>query len=277
MQTLIHIIVAFKEYLLLTLLIIISLTLLGNNDNRQIRAIRSYTVGFVGAVQSVLSVIPNVIELKRENEVLRKLNVNLTDEVSRLREARLENIRLREMLNMKNRGEYTLIPAEVIGKSLHLLRNTITLNAGEQQGVKPDMPIVSELGLVGKVIVTSNHYSIGQLVLNKDFRASAKVERSRVDGIITWEGGDALHLKNIAKKQDVKEGDTVVTSEYSNTFPHDIRIGVVSKLTERPGNLFKDIDLTPGVDFATLEEVFIVIALADTERTSLENKTLRTR
>jgi rod shape-determining protein MreC len=256
---------------------VISLFLLGNNDNRQIHAIRSYTVGLIGALQNAVSVIPNVIELKRENEILHRLNVDLSDEASRLREARLENIRLRSMMNMKNRGEYTLVPAGVIGKSLHLLRNTITLDVGEQDGVKPDMPIISELGLVGKVIATSAHYSIGQLVLNKDFRASAKVERSRVDGIITWEGGEVLHLKNISKKQDVIEGDVVVTSEYSNTFPRDIKIGIVSGISEKAGSLFKEVDLSPGVDFSALEEVFVVTALADTERTSLEKRALHSK
>jgi len=272
MQRLLQIFVIFKEYVILTLLIAISLILLFNNDTPQIRAIRSYTVGFVGLMQDMLSLVPNVIELKRENEVLRALNVNLTDEVSRLREARLENLRLRGMLEMKPHNEYKVLPAEVVGKSLHLLRNTLTINAGESDGVRADMPIISDEGLVGKIIVVSGHYAVVQMVINKDFRSSAKVQRSRVDGILTWDGGDVLHLRNVAKKQDVKTGDVVTTSEYSNIFPADIKIGVVSNVTEQTGTLFKDIDIIPSVDFASLEEVFIVTALPDTERTSVERR-----
>ena len=260
--------------LLATLLIIISLILLIGNDTPQVRAIRSYTVGFVGFMQDVLSLIPNVVELKQENEVLRRMNVNLSDEVSRLREARLENLRLREMLAMKDRGEFKLLPAEVIGKSLHLLRNTLTMSAGEVDGVTVDMPIISEQGLVGKVIAVSTRYSIGQLVINKDFRSSAKVQRSRVDGIVTWDGGDVLHLKNVAKKQDVQSGDLITTSDYSNVFPRDIKIGTVTGVSEPPGSLFKEIDVMPSVDFPSLEEVFIIMAVPDTERTALEHRTL---
>jgi rod shape-determining protein MreC len=262
---------------ILALLIIVSLVFLSNNDNTQIRAIRSYTVGMVGFIQQAFSVIPNVVELKRENEILRQLNVNLSDEVSRLREARLENLRLREMLGMKSQEGFTLLPAEVVGKSLHLLRNTITMNAGEQDGIKPDMPIISELGLVGKVIASSSHYSVGHLVINKDFRASATVQRSRVDGIITWDGGEVLRLKNVAKNQDVQPGDVVITSEYSNAFPRDIMIGTILKVSEKPGSLFKEIDIAPSVDFASLEEVFVITAVPDTERISLEKRTLRTK
>ena len=274
MQRLFYIFVTFKEYVVVTLLVIISLVLLVSNDTPQVRAIRSYTVGFVGVIQDFLSLVPNIVELKQENEVLRRMNVNLSDEVSRLREARLENLRLREMLAMKDRGEFKLLPAEVIGKSLHLLRNTLTMSAGEIDGVKIDMPIISEQGLVGKVIAVSNRYSIGQLVINKDFRSSAKVQRSRVDGIVTWDGGDVLHLKNVAKKQDVLSGDLITTSDYSNVFPRDIKIGTITSVSEPPGSLFKEIDVMPSVDFPSLEEVFIIMAVSDTERTALEHRTL---
>ena len=59
MQRLINIVLIFKEYVVLALLLIISLILLGLNDNTQIRAIRSYTVGFVGVIQDVLSIVPD--------------------------------------------------------------------------------------------------------------------------------------------------------------------------------------------------------------------------
>jgi rod shape-determining protein MreC len=275
MQRLIGILLAFREYVVCVLLCIISLVLLSSNNNTQVRAVRSYTVGFVGILQDILSVIPNVIELQRENGILRQLNVNLSDEVNRLREARLENLRLRGMLEMRERSPFHLVPADIVGKSLHLLRNTVTLNVGENAGVKPDMPIISESGLVGRVLLTSGHYSVGQLMLNKDFRASAKIQRSRVDGIITWDGGAWLDMKNVAKSQDVKEGDVVTTSEYSSTFPQDIKIGTVSRVTETPGNLFKEIQVTPSVDFPTLEQAFVITALPDTERAGIEKRTSR--
>lgn len=276
MQRLINILLLFKEYVALTFLVVISLTLLSANDNSQVRAIRSYTVGFVGILQSALSVIPNVVELKRENEILRQLNVNLSDEVNRLREAQLENLRLRGLLEMKERGQFHLVPADVVGKSLHLLRNTITINVGENDGVRPDMPILSESGLVGKILATSANYSVGQLLINKDFRASAKIQRSRVDGIIAWDGEDVLHLRNVSKMQDVRAGDVVMTSEYSNIFPQDIRIGSVSAVIEKPGNLFKDVTVVPAVDFPSLEQVFVITARRDTERAALEKKAIRT-
>ncbi len=274
MQRLIEILILFKEYVVFALLTVFSLFLLSINDNPQMRAIRATTIGAVGIAQDALSVVPNIFELKSENAVLRQLNVDLSNEVNLLREARLENARLRSLLEMKARSPHSLIAADVVGKTLLLLRNTITLDAGAADSVHTEMPIISESGLVGKVIATSNHYAIGQLMLNKDFRASAKIQRSRVDGIIQWDGGEVLKLKGVSKTQDVREGDVVTTSEYSNIFPRDIKIGVVTKTWELPGNLFKEVDVRPSVDFSMLEQVFIITTVHDTERAALERKAL---
>jgi rod shape-determining protein MreC len=275
MERLINILLFFKEYVALAVLIIVSTVLLSLNDNTQISAIRSYTVGFIGFIQNALTIIPNVVELKRENEVLRQLNVNLSNEVSLLREARLENLRLRGMTGLKEHSPFKLVAGNVIGKSLLLMRNTVTIDAGEHEGVRTEMPVICEAGLVGKIIATSEHYSIAQLVLNKDFRASAKVQRSRIDGIIAWDGGDILQLKNVSKSQDIKEGDLVITSEYSSVFPSEVKIGIVTRLREKPGSLFKDVDVAPSVDFASLEQVFVVTSARDPERREIEKKAAR--
>ncbi len=272
MQRLLEILIVFKEYVVFALLVVVSLFLLSTNDNPQMRAIRAITVGGVGLFQELLSVVPNVFELKSENAVLRQLNIDLSNEVNLLRESRLENSKLRQMLALKEHTPHTLVAAEVVGKSLLLLRNTITIAAGESDSIRTDMPVICETGLVGKVIATSEHYAIAQLLLNKDFRASAKIQRTRVDGIVQWDGGDLLRLKGVAKTQDVREGDVLVTSEYSNVFPRDIRIGIVAKVWERPGSLFKEIDIRPSVDFPSLEEVFVVTAQQSAERAALEKK-----
>lgn len=277
MQRLFDIVRYFKEYFVFALLILVSLALLSVNDNRQIRAIRSYTVGAIGLMQSALTVIPNIFQLRDENRILRELNVNLTDEVSRLREARLENMRLRSLLGLKERSPFRLLPADIVGKSLQLMRNTVMLNVGEAEGVKTDMPIISHAGLVGRIIAVSGHYSIGQIILNKDFRASAMIQRSRVDCIVTWNGGSNIHLKDIAKKQDVRIGDIVVTSGYSILYPPDIVIGMVVNVVETPGSLFKDVDAAPATDFSTLEQVFVVLQTPNPERVALEQKAAVTR
>lgn len=262
----------FKEYFLFAFLVIVSLFLLSVNDNAQIRALRSMAIASIGFTQDIVRIIPNYLDLRRENHALRELNLTLSDEVSRLREARLENLRLHALIGLKDRPRPGYVAANVVGKSLQLLRNTLTVDVGESEGVRVNMAMVTEEGLVGKIIATSSHYAVGQLLLNRDLRVSAKVQRSRVDGIIRWEGRRTLSLQNVVKTQDVKAGDLVITSEYSTIFPHGIPIGVVSSARLLSESLFQSIEVTPSVDFAHLEEVFVVTSTPDSSRFAAETR-----
>ncbi|MEK9139379.1 MAG: rod shape-determining protein MreC, partial [Bacteroidota bacterium] len=238
----------------------------------QIRTIRSLTLAAIGMTEEALGFIPNYFDLKEENKILREQNLSLTEEMIRLREAKLENSRLRKLLDLKEQTPFSYVGANVVGKTLTMLQNTITIDVGEGDGVKPDMPIVTDVGLVGKVITTSSGYAVGQILWNKDFRASAKVQRGRVDGILMWEGGNHLTLKNVAKTLDVLVGDLVITSEYSNIFPAGIKVGIVSKTAQAPGALFQTIEITPTADLSRLEQVFVILHTPDPARVALEHK-----
>jgi rod shape-determining protein MreC len=260
----------FRSYAVAGACIAVSFLLLATNDSRQIQSIRSLAVGLLANLQDVVSFFPEYFGLKRENDLLRAMNLRLSDEVSRLREARLENIRLRQMLELRQRPTSRFIAANVVGKNLQLLRNTITIDAGERDGVAPQMPVVTEAGLAGKVVSTSPRYAVAQLLLNSDVRVSAKIQRNRVDGIVRWEGGRTLGLYNVAKTLDVQPGDVVITSEYSGIFPAGIRIGIVESTRNLPGSLFQSIAVVPSVDFQRLEQVAVIATPGDSSRSALE-------
>jgi len=261
----------FKEYVLVTALVAVSVTLLVFNDNPQIRYIRSLTVGTLGAVQQTFSFLPNLSALRAENELLRSVNATLADEVNQLREARLEAIRLRSLIALRETSSVPLTAGRIVAKNLNLLRNTITIDIGEDRGVLVGNPIVTGEGLVGRIVAVSGSYAIGQLVLNVDFRASAKVQRSRADGIVAWDGTTLL-LKEVPKSLDVKVGDAVITSEYSNAFPPGIKIGIVTRIADIPNSLFQRIEMAPTVNFTMTEEVFVAGYQPSLERLALESR-----
>lgn len=271
MKQFLNILSHFKEYIVLALCIILSVYFLTLNDNAQIKTIRALAVVGIGFAQEAFSFIPNYFALKKENTILRERNVALADEVSLLRESKLENLRLRGMIGLKERTPLTYIPAKVVGKHEQQMRTTITLDVGESDGVKYNMPMVTDAGLVGKVVATSRHYAIGQILFHKDFRASAKIQRARADGILYWDGED-LRIKNVPRTQLVKVGDAVITSPFSSVFPPGIKIGVVSTAVIESNALFYQIVVQPSVDLAALDEVFVIAAVPDSERVALEQQ-----
>ncbi|MBN8586269.1 MAG: rod shape-determining protein MreC [Ignavibacteria bacterium] len=260
-----------KEYIIFSALIVISLILIFQNDNVQIRFIRVIAVNVIGTIQDGFSFIPNIFELERENKTLRETNIDLSKEVSMLKEAKLENLRLIHMVEFKNRTNYQTVTGKIIGKTLIQTRNNITINVGENDSVKIGMPVITDKGLVGKIVATSGNYSIAQILFNKDLKVSAKIQRSRVDGIIAWDGEGKIRMKNVSKSADVKAGDVVITSEYSNSFPAGIPIGYVTT-DNTLDNLFKNIEVECFVNFETVEEVFVLKYLSDDERKELEKK-----
>ncbi len=259
-----------KDYLILTILVIISLFLIFSNDNVQIRFLRAVAVGVVGTVESGMSVVPNVFEIQQENEFLREKNIQLANELSSLKEAKLENIRLSRTLGLKDKNISGVVIARIVNKSLVHARNTITLNVGESDSVKVNMPVITDDGLVGRVVSVSKNYSIAQILYNRNLNISVKNQRSRVDGILNYDGAGNLVINNVSKSADVKQGDIIITSTYSNYFPAGVPVGTVVE-EGNLDNLFKKVVVEPSVSFTDLEEVFVLKHLPVKERIDLES------
>lgn len=263
-------IVRFREYFVLSVLVIASFVLMSYSNVAQLGGFRTVVVGGIGWLQNVFSWIPNPIALKSENAALRELNLQLSDERAKLRTAIIENEKLRKMLEFKKQPGSPLVAADIVGKTTVEVRNYATLNKGASDGIAEGMPAITEAGLAGVVIGVSDDYSLVRLLINRESRVAGKILRSRIDGILAWEGDEYLVMKNIPKSYDIKPGDEVVTSTYSNRFPPNIAIGKVKMLRDDPGSMFRKVFVEPSVRFPTIEQLFVAKVVPDTQRVKLE-------
>ena len=163
MKTIGLFLIQIKDYLILSLLIVISFILIVSNDNTQVRFLRAVAVGFVGTVQSGVSAVPNVFEIQKENEFLREKNIELSNEISALKEAKLENIRLTKILTLKDKNISGVVIARIVIDGLILARNTITLNVGDRDSIKSNMTEIKENGLVSRRVSKSKNYNIAEI------------------------------------------------------------------------------------------------------------------
>lgn len=262
----------FREYVVVTVLAALSIILIAGSDAAPVRVLRSVAISLFASVQASTNLFSSSFSTRYENESLRDVNMGLMEEVMQLRRLRLENAELRRMLDFDARSSSPLLAAEVVGRTYTLGQSTLTINRGSDDSVQVNMPVITERGLVGKVIGTSAGYAVVQLAVNREFRASAKVQRSRVDGIIAWNDGISLQMQNIWKTADVVVGDTIVTSELSNTYPPEIPIGIIASIGPGEGGLFSHVAVTPSVDFTVIERVFVVRYMRDIERETLERR-----
>lgn len=280
MRGLIEFVVRYRNYITLSTLVVMSFSLMSIGNLSDLGGFRAVIVGSIGWIQSAFAWIPNPVALKSENTALRELNLQLAVEVARSRQAIVENETLRKLMKLPQYTDHRLIAADIVGKTTTEQRNYATINKGKANGVREGMSCINDAGLVGIVIGASDHYAVLELLINRDTRVSAKVLRTRVDGVIQWEGENILVLKNVPRSLDVRKYDAIVTSAYSAKYPANIVIGRVTEVEDESNSLFHRIVVQPSVNFATLEQLYVVDARPDPERVSLERRideTSRTR
>jgi len=259
----------FKEYLVLVLLVILSLTLLTQNDNPQVQKVRSVAFGSFAAVSSVFYDVFNITQLKNENAILREANAQLMIQVSMLRKQGILNRELKGMLEFKDTTSLPLFPATIVSKSLSLTQNTITLNAGKSDSVKPGMPVLSYRGLVGVVQTCSENFSIARTLKNVDLKITVKNEKNRLNGIMKWDG-EKLMIVDVPRTYDFDVGDRIVTSEISSIIPIPIPVGLVSKIEDDKTGLMNLIQITPFEEVLSVENVFILMMVESAEENMIE-------
>jgi len=259
----------YKEYILLIVLLIASLIIISFNQNNAVKKVRAIAFGSFASVTTIISDIINVAKVKSENERLRQVNTELMLQVSRLREYGIVNEELKNLLSIKDSLDYPLIPASIVSKSLSKSQATITINAGKNKGVKPGMPIITDKGLVGVINSTSEDFAIARTLMNFDLKLTVKDERSRIDGILKWNGED-LVIVDVPKTYDVEPGDRIVTSDLSSIISIPVPVGVAAELTNVETGIFNQIKIKPFVDFTRVENVFVLGIVQSKQKNDLE-------
>lgn len=198
-----------------------------------------------------------------------------------------ENIRLRERLpefmytlsatkvKVKDtvfEQQYTYIPGEVINSSVTRRNNYFTLNIGSKQGVKRDMGVFSDKGVVGIVHNVSEHYCVVKSVLTEDINIDVIIEPIHIEGILKWDGHDARRgsIDGISNDLRIKKWSRVVTRGGSGIFPKGIPVGKVESIEPIEGESLWDVVIRYSEDYRTLQRVYVVKNLMIEEQKSLE-------
>lgn len=266
----IELIVRFKEYVILCVLIIMSIAMMSFGAATKLMGFRTIIIGTLGFFHSMTDNIPNLLTLSAENKALRELTYTLNQEALASRKAQSENHILHELLQLKDSTSFPLVAAKVVGATMDKSRHYFVIDAGQRDSITDNMAVVNYQGLVGYVFSASPHYSIVQTILDKNSRIAVRVRRTNVNGILSWEGGDILWLKNIPKTDTVLVGDIIVTSPFSTRFPGDIPVGKISEIRDEPNTLFSKILVEPVVQFNSLEYVMVRRQQIDAERQMIE-------
>ncbi len=196
-----------------------------------------------------------LVGLEDENRRLRKQNADLTEQLNRYREGSLEAMRLQKLLDLREGFPQRAVAARVIDRNRSSLFKTLLINKGTADGLRVGLAVLSDQGVVGRIIEISWHASRVLLLIDGNSNIDGLIQRSRAQGILQGAGSAGCSLKYISRAEEVLAGDVVISSGLSGVFPKGLLLGVVTGASRKEGGLFQKIDVAPAVDFEKLEEV----------------------
>lgn len=189
---------------------------------------------------------------------------------SELQAARLDEGRadqLDELLHLSGLGGYEIVPAQAVTRTTARgYAHTVTIDAGTDSGIAPDMTVVNGSGLVGRVVEAGPRTATVKLATDVNSVVGARLEETSKIGAIT--GGSVpggpeadLTLELFDMEAPVEEGDRVVTlgSHEGAPFVPGVPIGTVDEVEVAPGALSRIARITPAVDFSSLDLVGVVV------------------
>jgi rod shape-determining protein MreC len=200
-------------------------------------------------------------ELEERNAELERQLAEIQGELIELREVAADYERLTDLLEYSSDIEdREFVTADVIGEGQYGFIRSIIINKGSRDGLTIGMPVVTDLGLVGRVWrVTANNSQV-QMITDRNSFVSGRLQSNRAEGTIQGRGLEvgSLSLRFIPPDIEVSPGDLVYTSGLGGNFPADIPIGQVISVTNIESDLSQEAQVSSLVDFSRLEQVLVI-------------------
>lgn len=261
-----------KRYILLAIVAVIAFVLLNlpaNTVSRLRLAISSQFLPFFGLARvsedvagSTADLALSKSELLRQNEMLRRENEQLKVVGLQANQLAQENARLNQLVGWQNRVPWRMKLARVVLRDPANWWNTVQIDLGSQHGIKPDMPVMTIDGLVGRVTAVGLTRSQVVLIGDPNCRVSAQVENEKRDVGVTGDASplerEFIRLNYLARNAVIKPGQQVITSNLGGNYPGGIPIGTIVDAKQVDYGLSTEARVKLSASLGSLEEVWVI-------------------
>ena len=258
--------------IIITIIILIIIVSLTNVEINKVSKVENIFSAVVMPIQNSLvylknkikgndSFFQNIDKLKAENEELKQKNSELEQKLREFEIVKSENETLKEYVNLKEKyNNYESIPSYVINKEISNFGSTIIINVGKKDGVEPNMTVISDKGLVGYIISTTNTTAKVQTIIDTATAVSATITTSR-DSILvrgTLDANYTLKATYIPTDAKLLQGDIIETSGIGGIYPKGIKIGTIKEIINTKNITDRYAIIETAVDFSKLETVLVI-------------------
>ena len=258
--------------IVITIVILILLVVFTNSNVNQMSYIENICNILVMPIQNGFTYLKNKLSgndaffadidtLKQENEALKEENSKLEQSLRELEIIKAENETLKEYVNLKDKyQDYTTMPADVINRDISNYSSTIIINVGSDDGVKEDMTVIADSGLVGHIIsVTSNTAKV-QTIVDTATAVTSKISTTDDTIIVqgTLDDKTALKATFIPTDAVVLAGDSIETSGIGGIYPKGIHIGTIREVVNTSNITDRYAIVDTAVNFEKLTTVLVI-------------------
>lgn len=224
------------------------------------------------SVSQTASDLAQIRDLRTRIALLEETLAQYQAELVTLREIENDYLRLADLLSYTNaRVDQQFLTADVIDVDQSGQRRTITINKGTRDGVSVGMPVVTQQGLIGRILSVSANASRVLLITDPTSAVSARLQTNRVEGTVLGQLSGNLRLTFIPLDEEIVEGDLVITSGLGGNFPPDIVIGQVTSIRQFEFELYQEAQVRSFNNFDSLEFVLVVTSFEPIDLTIFDD------
>ncbi len=221
--------------------------------------VTSVSSGVTGYFRSISS----MRTAQNEREVLQQRVQELEVQIQTTKSLQEANQRLKSLLELKEQSEYKILPAQIIGRDASVWFSTSIINRGSLDGVKLNMPIVTNGGLVGRVTAVSPLTAQIDLITKDKAGVGAvigELDSSNTLGVISGSGKkDLLEMGYVPGSIEVEVGEIVYTTGQDGIYPAGLKLGEVIEVRAGSATVPQQIFVKPSAGLSSMQEVAVLL------------------
>ena len=211
------------------------------------------------SVSSFISTNSYLKKLEQENDSLKKELAREKIRSIQNQKIKIAYQNIRKAFRFSEESEDELLLAEVVGDITNNFSKILIIDRGKKDGILKNQSVVSEDGVVGKILEVRKSTSYVQLIIDKKSYVPILLRENRDRGMLYGQGINQLVLRFISLDSGMQEGDILVTSGIAGIHNKDFPIGTVKNFNENTFFYSLEAAVEPLVNFARLEYVFVII------------------
>lgn len=214
---------------------------------------------FSGKASHFFSSILNIRNIYSDNDYLKDKNQKLIAENSYLKDMIKEKYIIEKARDLQNQDNFDWQIGRIIGMDVQNWSSYIIINIGSDNGIKVDMPVVTENKLlIGKVVEANNKFSKISTIFNPTMKVAVKTQDSEAFGILSGDYTKNLMMDLVAKDKVLNQGEVVLTSGKDGIFPANLIVGQLKNFQIKPENLFQAANIKSDLDVYGLDRVLVI-------------------